>query len=263
MLEDGYHIETVLLKTDGRNTVCISTQAGCPVGCQFCATGNMGFFRNLKSSEIIGQVLFIANALSDQNENLNNIVLMGMGEPFLNSDEVIKSVHTFNDPDHFGIGARRITISTIGIVDKILEFSQEPRQFNLAISLHAPNDQLRQKLIPMAKKYPVTEIIAAAQNYIQSTNRRITFEYVLIDKINSKAKHALELANLVKHMNCHINLIALNPNEHFDGKAPSSEIIRSFSKILLDNKIPTTIRNSQGAQIKAGCGQLAFKGNDY
>jgi len=258
-LHDGLQIETVLLKNENRNTVCISTQAGCPVGCSFCATGRMERYRNLSSAEIIGQVLFISHFLINKEENLNNIVLMGMGEPFLNYQEVIKSVHVFNEQDCFSIGARRITVSTIGIVDKILEFAKEPRQFNLAISLHAPNDNLRQKLIPISKKYPIGELIASAENYIQATNRRITYEYVLIDKINSKKEHAIELANLVKHQNCHVNLIALNPNDHFDGQAPSTETIRAFSKILLGNKIPTTIRNSQGAQIQAGCGQLAFR----
>ncbi|MDO9545139.1 MAG: 23S rRNA (adenine(2503)-C(2))-methyltransferase RlmN [Pelolinea sp.] len=256
-LNDGLYIESVHLVNRNRNTICISTQVGCPVGCLFCATGRMGFFRNLFPSEIIGQILFFSNRFKKLDQKIQNIVLMGMGEPFLNFDATLQAMILLNDPTGFDIGARRITISTIGIVEKIIEIADENRQFNLAISLHAPNDGIRQKLIPIAKKYPIKNILTAADYYILKTNRRITYEYVLIDKINSTTEHALEFANLIKHQNCHVNLIALNPNSHFDGDSPSFDSITKFSKILLNNGIPTTIRNSQGSNIKAGCGQLA------
>lgn len=256
-LKDGLFIESVHLVNRDRNTICISTQAGCPVGCHFCATGKVGFFRNLSASEIIGQIIFFSNRLQRLDQKIQNIVLMGMGEPFLNYDATLKAVRRFNDSTGLDLGARRITISTIGIVEKIKAFAEENRQFNLAISLHAPNDQIRQKLIPIAAKYPLAEIFKAADYYISKTNRRITYEYVLIDKINSTSEHAQELANKIKHQNCHVNLIALNANSHFDGNPPDDDSINKFSKVLLNSRIPTTIRNSQGSKIKAGCGQLA------
>ena len=260
-LNDGQLIETVHLVNRDRNTICISTQAGCPVGCFFCASGKIGFFRNLYASEIIGQILFFSNRLQPLDQKIQNIVVMGMGEPFLNYDATLQAVKRFNDPTGLDIGARRITISTIGIVEKILVFAEENRQFNLAISLHAPNDQIRHKLIPIALKYPIAEILKAADYYVSKTNRRITYEYVLIDKINSTPEHAQALANLIKHQNCHVNLIALNTNSHFNGNPPDIVSINKFSNVLLNNRIRTTIRNSQGSKIKAGCGQLAVKQN--
>ena len=256
-LDDGNQIETVLLRNRDWNTICISSQVGCPAGCDFCVTGQMGFKRNLSSTEIIAQVLYINHILQKKDQKINNIVLMGMGEPFFNYNEVIKAIHIFNNSEGFEIGARKITVSTIGIVDRILDFASEPHQFNLAISIHAPNDNLRQKLIPIAKKYPLKDILEAAEKYVDATNRRITYEYVLIDKINSKQDHAKQLASLLKNQNCHVNLIALNPNHHYAGKPPSQQDIRVFSNILLNKGIPTTLRDSQGTQIKAGCGQLA------
>jgi len=256
-LYDGNLIESVHLVNKNRNTICISTQAGCPVGCAFCATGKSGFFRNLNASEIIGQVLFFSYRLHAIGQRISNIVLMGMGEPFLNYNATLQSLNRFNDPKGIAIGARKITISTIGIIEKIVKFADEQRQFKLAISLHAPDDKIREELIPLAKKYPIKEILKSADYYILKTNRRITYEYVLIDKINSNSEQALALAELLKNQNCHVNLIAVNPNSHFEGKPPSIQSINKFSNILLRNGISTTIRNSQGSKIKAGCGQLA------
>jgi len=258
-LDDGNLVESVHLINKNRNTICISTQAGCPVGCSFCATGKIGFFRNLKVSEIVGQVLFFSNRLHVIGQNISNVVLMGMGEPFLNYDATLRAVRRFNDPNGINIGARKITISTIGIVDKITKFADEQSQFKLAISLHAPDDKVRGELIPIAKKYPIIEILKATDYYIAKTNRRITYEYVLIDNINSTRVHAQTLSGLLKKQNCHVNLIALNPNSHFEGKPPSEKSIKVFSNTLLSNGISTTIRNSQGSKIKAGCGQLAGK----
>ncbi|MCD6355876.1 MAG: 23S rRNA (adenine(2503)-C(2))-methyltransferase RlmN [Anaerolineaceae bacterium] len=262
-LNDIFHIETVLLKNKGRNTICISTQAGCAVGCVFCATGNMGFQRNLSSSEIIGQVLFIENSLLSEEQTKTNIVLMGMGEPFLNYKNVLESIKRFSDPQSFKIGARRITISTIGIPDKIRRFAEEKSQYNLAISLHAPNDKIRIKLVPLSNKYPLNEILSAAKYYNKKTKRRVTYEYVLIDTINSSDDCAIALAKLLRGQNCHVNLIALNENAHFSGKPPDRKTIKRFGNILLKSGIPSTIRNSQGAKIKAGCGQLAVTKNNH
>jgi len=256
-LDDGNLVEAVHLVNKNRNTICISTQAGCSVGCVFCATGENGFFRNLNVSEIVGQVLFFSQRLHAIGQRISNIVLMGMGEPFLNYNATLQSVNRFNDPKGIAIGARKITISTIGIIEKIIKFADEQRQFKLAISLHAPNDKIREDLIPLAKKYPIIEILKSADYYISKTNRRITYEYVLIDKKNSNREHALTLAELLKKQNCHVNLIAVNPNSHFEGKPPSVQSINQFSNLLSSNGISTTIRNSQGSKIKAGCGQLA------
>jgi 23S rRNA (adenine2503-C2)-methyltransferase len=261
-LDDGNFIESVHLINKNRNTICISTQVGCPVGCVFCATGKNGFLRNLYVSEIIGQVLFFSHRLHAIGQRISNIVLMGMGEPFLNYNATLQAVKRFNDPKGIDLGARRITISTIGIVEKIIKFADEQRQFNLAISLHAPDDKIREELIPIAKKYTIKEILKSAYYYISKTNRRITYEYVLIDKINSKRGHAQALAELLKNQNCHVNLIGLNPNSRFDGKPPSVKSINAFSNILLREGISTTIRNSQGSKIKAGCGQLAGKNDN-
>ena len=256
-LDDGNLVESVHLVNKNRNTICISTQAGCSVGCVFCATGKNGFFRNLNASEIIGQVLFFSHRLHVAGQRISNIVLMGMGEPFLNYNATLQSVNRFNDSRGIAVGARKITISTIGIIDNIIKFADEQRQFKLAISLHAPDDDIREELIPSAKKYPIKEILKSANYYILKTNRRITYEYVLIDKINSNREHASTLAELLKNQNCHVNLIALNPNPHFEGKPPSVQSINKFSNILLSNGISTTTRNSQGSKIEAGCGQLA------
>ena len=256
-LGDGNLIESVHLVNKNRNTICISTQAGCSVGCTFCATGKNGFSRNLLVSEIIGQVLFFSHRLHAIGQRITNIVLMGMGEPFLNYNATLQSLKRFNDPNGIAIGARKITISTIGIIEKIIKFADEQRQFKLAISLHAPDDKIREELIPLAKKYPIKEILKSADYYILKTNRRITYEYVLIDKINSNREHAQSLAELLKKQNCHVNLIAVNPNSHFEGKPPSVQSINKFSNLLLSNGISTSIRNSQGSKIKAGCGQLA------
>ena len=255
-LDDGNLVESVHLVNKNRNTICISTQAGCSVGCAFCATGKNGFFRNLLVSEIVGQVLFFSHRLHAIGQRITNIVLMGMGEPFLNYNSTLQSLKRFNDPKGIAIGARKITISTIGIIEKIIKFAGELRQFKLAISLHASDDKIREELIPIAKKYPIKEILKSANYYILKTNRRITYEYVLIDKINSNREQAQTLAELLKKQNCHVNLIAVNPNSHFEGKPPSVRSINIFSNTLLRNGISTTIRNRQGSKIKAGCGQL-------
>ena len=258
-LPDSNFIESVLLRKDDRLTLCISTQSGCPVGCVFCATGNLGFKRNLSGGEIIEQVIYFINALKPKNEKLTNIVLMGMGEPFLNYDNTMTAVERLNDAGGLNIGARRITISTIGISNKIKEFSEKELQINLSISLHAPNDQLRQQLVPIAKNHPIRELIEACRSYISKTNRRITFEYVMIKGINDSPKFASELFSLLRGLNCHVNLIPLNSNMHFSGKPSDPAVIREFGRILIEKGIAASIRDSQGSDIQAGCGQLAGK----
>ncbi len=258
-LNDSNYIESVLLRKDDRLTLCISTQSGCPVGCVFCATGNLGFKRNLLCSEIIEQVIFFIRALKRVEEKLTNIVLMGMGEPFLNYGNTISAVARLNDVSGLNIGARRITISTIGIIDKIEEFSEKELQINLSISLHASNDQLRQQLVPFATKYPVKNLIDASRSYVEKTNRRITFEYVMIKEINDNPKYAVELVHVLRGLNCHVNLIPLNPAFHFSGKPSDPASIREFGRILIEKGIAVSIRDSQGTDIQAGCGQLAGK----
>jgi 23S rRNA (adenine2503-C2)-methyltransferase len=258
-LPDGNYIESVILRSGDRITLCVSTQSGCPVGCAFCATGKFGFFRDLTAGEIVEQVIFLSRLLEDKNEHINNIVLMGMGEPFLNYDATLKAVKRFNDNAGMNIGARRITISTIGIPEKILLFAQEGLQVNLAVSLHAPNDTLRCQLVPLAAKVHISDIMQACHQYIKATNRRVTFEYVLIADVNDQPQQAEELAALLQGMLCHVNLIGLNPTEHYHGGTPSHKAMSDFGKVLLSHNIPTSIRNSQGSDIQAACGQLAGK----
>lgn len=258
-LEDDNKIESVILRSNERITLCISTQSGCPVGCVFCATGKLGFFRNLSAGEIIEQVIHLMRLLAENDEHITNIVLMGMGEPFLNYDAVLTAVKRLNDKNGLNIGARRITISTIGIPDKIIRFANENLQVNLAISLHAPNDSLRRELVPIAEKISLADILNACRYYVDRTHRRVTFEYVLVAGVNDQPRHALELCDLLDGLLCHVNLIGLNPTDHYSGKTPQLKAMNEFGHILLSHKIPTSIRNSQGTDIQAACGQLAGK----
>ena len=258
-LQDGNLVESVILRSRDRITLCISTQSGCPVGCVFCATGKLGYFRNLSSGEIIEQVIYLSRLLNNKGEHLTNIVIMGMGEPFLNYDATITAVKRFNDKDGMNIGARRITISTIGIPERILQFADENLQVNLAISLHAPNDVLRRELVPIAKKIRLSALLGACRQYVNVTHRRVTFEYVMVAGVNDHPEQAEELAKLLNNLLCHVNLIGLNPTNHYSGRTPSRKTMEDFEKILLANNIATSIRNSQGTDIQAACGQLAGK----
>ncbi len=257
-LPDGNFIETVLMKYDRRRTLCISTQSGCAMGCVFCATGQMGFRRNLTSGEIVAQVLHFARILKKDLEQVTNIVVMGMGEPFHNYEAVMQAVRRLNDPTGFNLGARRFTISTVGIVPKIRQFTSAKTQINLAISLHAANDALRSQLLPVARKYPLAELIQACRDYVETTSRRITFEYALIQDMNDATTHARELARLVKGLLCHVNVIQLNPTKKYSGAASSRQRARTFAEELEAAGIPCTIRLRRGIDIQAGCGQLAI-----
>jgi 23S rRNA (adenine2503-C2)-methyltransferase len=256
-LEDGNSIETVLMRYNERNTLCISTQVGCPIGCVFCATGQMGFIRNLTSGEIIEQVLFFERVLRKEKNHLTNIVVMGMGEPFSNYDSTLQAIDILNDPSGFCFGARRFTISTVGIIPRIRQFASENRQINLAVSLHAANDVLRHTLIPHSKAYRLSELILACNEYVGKSHRRISFEWALIEGINDSPNDAKELAKLVNGLICHVNIIPLNAIAKFTGCPSPREKAEEFQRALLSAGIPCTIRLRRGIEINAGCGQLA------
>ena len=260
-LTDGNRIESVLMKYDKRTTLCISTQAGCAMGCTFCATGQMGFTRNLSTGEIIAQILFFARQLAEDREKVTNIVYMGMGEPFHNYDATLASIDTLNHPRGMKFGARRFTISTVGLVPAIKRFTAENRQVNLAISLHAATDELRASMLPVNNRYPIADLIAACQEYVDTTHRRITFEWALIQNVNDTEEQAQKLVALLKDMLCHVNVIPLNPTEQFGGKRSEVIRIKKFQQALESNGIPCTIRIRRGIDIQAGCGQLASKTN--
>jgi 23S rRNA (adenine2503-C2)-methyltransferase len=259
LLPDGLKIETVYMRYEERQSICVSTQAGCAMGCVFCATGQMGFHRNLSSGEIVEQVLHFARELAAHDQKVTNIVLMGMGEPFHNYDAVMAAIHRLNDPEGMNLGMRRFTISTVGIVPMIRRFAAENSQVNLAISLHAANDKLRSSLLPVNKKYPLVELLKACRDYVSTTNRRITLEWALIQDVNDSTQDAQELVNLVKGMLCHVNLIPLNPTRAYTGKAANQQRANDFKRVLDNTGIPCTIRLRRGIDIQAGCGQLAAR----
>lgn len=311
-LHDGLTIETVLMRYDQRRTVCISTQAGCAMGCVFCATGQAGLARNLTSGEIVAQVLYaqrvLARPASDESppvgelsafsslgsldsprsaefadeqpvppgigghaighqpsaiSHLTNIVVMGMGEPFANYERTWQALRVITDPDAFGLGARHITVSTVGLPQGIRKMAAEPFQVNLAVSLHAPNDALRSKLLPVNQRYPIADVMAAIQEYIAATNRRVTFEYALMAGINDTPALAVELAALLRPLRsptggvmCHVNLIPLNPVAESPYQPSTPEDATMFQRILERNGVPATVRMRRGIDIDAGCGQL-------
>ncbi len=258
--KDGYKIESVLMQfKDNRNSVCVSSQIGCPVGCKFCATGKMGFFRNLSYKEIIEQVLYFARKLKNDNKKITNVVFMGMGEPMLNLSNVIKSIKILTDKNMFNLGARHITLSSSGYVPQLYEFLEKNPKVRLAISLHSANQKLREKLMPVAKLYPLEELFEFLEKYWTKTNKRVSFEYILIDQINDTKQDALQLVQLLKNKLAHINLIPYNPINEVDFKRSTISRIQTFKKILDEHKIPTTLRITMGDDIKAACGQLATK----
>lgn len=256
-LPDDNYIETVLMHYEGRHTVCISTQVGCPMGCVFCATGQMGYTRNLSAGEILSQIIFCMRRLQASDTDLTNVVYMGMGEPFLNYDEVMSSIARLTDQKGLNFGARRITISTVGILPRIRQFTEAKSQVNLALSLHASNDALRSTLVPSNEFYPLNALIEASKKYTDYTHRRVLIEYALIDGVNDTIAHADELATLLQGMLCLVNLIALNPSGDCDLKGSPREKVEAFRDRLMKRSIQTTIRLKRGIEINAGCGQLA------
>lgn len=257
-LEDGKKIESVLMKYEKdkkRNTACISSQVGCALGCGFCATGKMRFKRNLSVDEIIGQVLLWERRLKQENGKITNVVFMGMGDGFLNYDNVLEAIKILNDQKGFNLGARHFSISTAGIVEGINKLADEPMQINLAISLHAPNNELRSKLMPINKKYPIDKILEAVDKYIEKTNRKVMFEYIMIDGINDNEEQARDLAKLMKKPLYFVNLIPCNPVGEF--KASPQVRIEKFKEILKSAGVQVNQRYSFGQDILAACGQLA------
>lgn len=261
-LYDDKCVEGVLMRfKDGRNSVCVSSQVGCGLRCAFCATGAMGFTRNLKSEEIADQVLYFDQLLKKKNERVSHVVFMGMGEPMLNYDEVMKAINVMNDSECLGIAARHITVSTSGIVPGIKRLIDEDLQVNLAVSLHAPNQQLREKLMPIAKSYSLKELMDVIKDYIKKTHRRVSYEYVMLNNVNDSVDLAKELAQLIKGQMCHINLIPYNET-YLGFKNAGITRINNFLKTLETFNIPVTVRVSLGQKISAACGQLALKSNE-
>lgn len=260
-LEDGKLVESVLIRAPDRRTVCVSSQVGCPAKCAFCASGKEGLIRNLTTAEIVEQVVQIDRFLKDKEERVCHVVFMGMGEPFENYENVMRAIALFNSPQGLHISQRKITVSTVGIVDKILRFAEENIKVNLVLSLHAPHQRIRQKIIPYARKYALEDILAAMLFFTQKTKRDITYEYTLISGINDQKEHAEELSCLLKGHPCTVNLIPYNPIDGLRLQRPEKETIEEFKEILEKAKIPTTWRYTKGKDIAAACGQLALHGS--
>jgi len=255
-LRDDQTIECVLMHYERRHTACISTQVGCALGCVFCATGQSGLVRNLTPGEIVGQVLYFARSLKSEGERITNVVFMGMGEPLANYEATWQAIETLTHDEGFNLGARRITISTVGLVPGIRRLAEEGKQIGLAVSLHAPSDELRDELVPLNRRYPLAQVMAACRHYVERTGRRVSFEYALINGINDSPEQARRLARLVDGLLCHVNLIPLNPVPESPYRPSSQDRILSFQAELNRSKVSNTLRVERGADIRAGCGQL-------
>ena len=262
-LADGALIESVLMHYPARlgqrerHTLCISSQAGCAVGCPFCATGELGFGRDLDTAEIVDQVRHAARRLAADGKRLTNVVFMGMGEPLLNLDRVLAAVEALNDPGRFGLGARHITVSTSGVVPGIRRLTALGPQFTLAISLHAARDALRDVLVPLNRRWPVAEVVAAARDHARATGRRVSYEYTMIGGVNDTPADARALADLLRNDHAHVNLIPMNPVAHTPWQASPMPTIEAFATTLRDAGVGTTIRRNRGQEVGAACGQLA------
>ena len=258
-LKDGNKIETVLMRYNYGNVACVSSEVGCNMGCCFCASGLLKKKRELTVDELVGQVLVLDDLLKSENKRVTHVVVMGTGEPFDNYDNVLDFIRILNHPHGLAIGARHITVSTCGIVDKIKKYAHEGLQINLAISLHAPNDQLRNKIMPINFKYNLTELMEAVKYYEKVANRRVTFEYILLKGVNDSKENALELVNLIKGTLAYVNLIPFNPVEELKYKRSDSKTVHQFLDILMKNNVTATIRKEFGTDIDAACGQLRAK----
>jgi len=255
-LEDGQQIEVVLLRYRERRSACISTQVGCACGCRFCATGQMGFVRDLSAGEIVVQVVHLQRELAARRERLSNVVLMGMGEPLLNTEHTLAAIRRLVDPRAFGFAQRRITLSTAGIVPGIERLTEEDLQVNLAISLHAATDDLRSQLVPINRRYPLDELFAALQSYTAQTRRRVMLEWVLIDGVNDTREQAEALVARLARVPAHVNLMRLNATEGYIERPSTPEAVEAFTAVLDRARIRHTMRQRRGGAIAAGCGQL-------
>lgn len=261
-LEDGQTIETVLMGYDGRHTACLSTQAGCAMGCVFCATGQMGFVRHLRPGEIVAQVRHAQRALrASGGTGLRNLVLMGMGEPLHNYEAVMTALEIITDRRGLNLGPGRITISTVGVVPGILRLAAEQRPYNLAVSLHGATEEERSALVPISQRWPLAELMDACHTYFTQTQRRIFFEWTLIAGTNDSPAQAERLVALLKGLDAHVNLIPLNPTGGFAGTATQSDAAKKFKQVLQAGGIPSTIRQRRGIDVAAGCGQLRAEKN--
>lgn len=258
-LHDGYSIETVLMRHDYGNSVCVTTQVGCRIGCTFCASTLGGLKRHLEAGEIVAQVVKVQKALDETDERVSSVVIMGIGEPFDNYDNMLSFLKIINHDKGLNIGARHITVSTSGIIPKIYQFADENMQINFAISLHAPNSELRSRLMPINRAYKLDDLMKAVRYYIDKTGRRISFEYGLFGKVNDQIEHAEELADLLKGLKCHVNLIPVNYVPERDYVRTPKDQIFAFEKALKNRGINVTIRREQGHDIDAACGQLRAK----
>lgn len=258
-LSDGKLVESVLIQSGERRTVCVSSQVGCPARCAFCASGKEGLVRNLSAEEIFEQVFLIDTQLFEKKERVSHVVFMGMGEPFENYDAVLKAIDLLMDPSRLNLSQRRITVSTVGVVEGIHRFIKENLKVNLVLSLHAPNQHIRKKIIPYARKYPFEDVLNAMRLFAKETKRDVTYEYTLIAGINDKEEHAKELGILLKGQPCTVNLIPYNPVVGLHLQRPEKETIEKFRFILSSYKVPVTWRYTKGKDIAAACGQLALQ----
>lgn len=258
-LSDGLFVESVLIYAPERRTLCVSCQVGCPVGCLFCASGRKGLLRNLSTGEILEQIVQVNRILADKQESpLSHIVFMGMGEPLLNLEAVRKAIIQITDPQGFNISARRVTLSTVGITDKIYALGEEKLKINLALSLHGATQKTREKLVPLAKKYPLPELLKALDAYFDNTSRDITFEYTLVEGVNDSVEDAKDLVALMRNRQGSVNVIPYNPVEGLEWTRPSKEAIGLFLSILRRAHVPVSCRYTKGDDIAAACGQLAL-----
>ena len=255
-LSDNERIEAVLMRHNYGLSVCVSSQVGCNMGCKFCESGRLKKVRNLEAHEMVGQILVIESLIK---ERISSVVIMGIGEPLDNYENVIRFIKIINDAKGIQIGARHITLSTCGLIPKIKELSELDIQINLAISLHAPNDNLRNEIMPINKAYPLQELMETIKEYIKKTNRRVTMEYILLKGVNDQKKHAKELANLLRGMNVYVNLIPYNETNHIEFQKSDKETIDAFYRELQKEKIQVTVRREFGSSISAACGQLRSK----
>jgi 23S rRNA (adenine2503-C2)-methyltransferase len=266
-LPDGETVEAVLMRYRHRLTACISSQVGCPVGCPFCATGQSGFSRNLTAGEMVEQVLFFERAArrggtlrrasaAEPAHQLTNVVLMGMGEPLLNYEAVLAAIRRLADPRGFGFSPRRVTVSTVGVVPGILRLAEEDLPVRLAVSLHAADDDLRDRLVPMNRRYPLAALMEACRRYVEKTGRRVSFEYALMEGVNDGVEHAEQLVGLLSGLPCHVNLIPLNPTAECPYRGSARPQVLAFAQALRERGVPVSVRLRRGLDIEAGCGQL-------